>query len=130
MTPGFVNIFKGILSLIVFAICIGSSSLFAQTTLPKSRVAVVANEAKTNIWVSDFPKQTSIIIYDTENNLLSITSTNSFGAAFISLPKGIKTGIVVKTVDGEVSASNKSVIKNKQEEQNVVATYQEEQNKA
>jgi hypothetical protein len=37
---------------------------------------------------------------------------------------------MVKTVDGEISASNKSVIKNKQEEQNVVANFNDDSNKA
>ena len=128
MTPAIVRILKSTLSIIILVV-FSACSANAQSS-PKSRVAVVANEAKTNIWVSDFPKQTSIVIYDTENNLLSITSTNNFGAAFLSLPKGLKTGVIVKTMDGEVSASNKAVIKNKKEEQNVVSTYHDETNKA
>jgi hypothetical protein len=90
MKSGFAKMIKGMCAAVVLtlAVCFSAS---AQEVTPKSRVAVVANESKTNIWVSDFPKNTSIIVFDSENNLLSILSTNKYGAAFISLPKGIKT---------------------------------------
>ena len=121
------NTLKAFFAILVLAVSINTAS--AQTA-GKSRVAVVANEVKTNIWVSDFPKNTSIVIYDAENNLLSITSTNDYGAAFLSLPKGVKSGVIVKTIDGEISASNTSVIKNKKTEQNIVSNYQDDSNKA
>lgn len=54
---------------------------FAQNTTSKSRVAVVSSDTKTNIWISDFPKHTSVVVSDTENNLLSVISTNAYGAA-------------------------------------------------
>lgn len=120
---------KSVLAVII-VVLISFNTLSAQDLYSKSRVAVIANDEKTNIWVSDFPKNTSIVIYDSNDNLLSITTTNSYGAAFLSLPKGIKSGVVVKTIDGEVSASNKSVIKNKQTEQNIVSNYQDDSNKA
>ena len=123
------NKIKVILAVVAIAISM-NSSVCAQGTALKSRVAVVTNEVKTNIWVSDFPKNTSVVIYDGENNLISITTTNNYGAAFISLPKGVKSGVIVKTIDGEISASNKSVIKNRQEEQNMAANYQDDSNKA
>jgi hypothetical protein len=129
MISGFAKMIKGFSAAVVLTIAFCFSAT-AQEPVLKSRVAVVTNETKTNIWVSDFPKNTSIVVFDSENNLLSILSTNNFGAAFLSLPKGIKTGVLVKTLDGEVSASNKSVIKNKQEEQNVVANYNDDSNKA
>lgn len=119
MTSSIAQIVKGTIAIILVAFSMNSAS--AQTAPAKSRVAVVANDTKTNIWVSDFPKNTSIMIFDSEDNLLSMTSTNDFGALFLSLPKGIKTGVIVKTVDGEITVSNKSVIKNKQEEQNIVS---------
>ena len=101
----------------------------AQSTSLNSRIAVVANETKTNIWVSDFPKKTSIVISDTEDNLLSIISTNDFGAAYISLPTSIKTTVIVKTLDGEIKASNQAVIK-KQEEQTAVSGTNKDATKA
>lgn len=92
----------------------------AQSSTSNSRVAVVTNDSKTNIWVSDFPKKTSIVIFDNEDNLLSVVSTNDFGAAFVTLPTSTRTSVVVKTMNGEVKASNQVVIK-KQEEQTVVS---------
>ncbi len=119
---------KSILAIIILVASYNSVS--AQDNGTKSRVAVVANDQKTNIWVSDFPKNTSIVIYDSNDNLLSITTTNVYGAAFLSLPKGVKSGVVVKTIDGEISVSNKSVIKNIQPEQNIVSNYLDDSNKA
>lgn len=100
----------------------------AQNTASNSRVAVVSNATKTNIWVTDFPKKASVIITDSDNNLLSIVSTNDFGAAFITLPSSIN-GVVAKTLDGEIIVSNKAVTKNKSEE-NVVAAANGDLNKA
>ena len=119
---------KTILAIIILVVSF--NTLSAQDNGTKSRVAVVANDQKTNIWVSDFPKNTSIVIYDSNDNLLSITTTNAYGAAFLSLPKGVKIGVVVKTIDGEISVSNKSVIKNIQPEQNIVSNYLDDSNKA
>ncbi len=102
----------------------------AQSTSLRSRVAVVANESKTNIWVSDFPKKTSVVIMDNDDNLLSIISTNDFGAAYLSLPTNIKTTVIAKTLDGEIVVSNKAVLKEKQEEQTVVSDKNKDLNKA
>lgn len=104
-------------------------SATAQSPTVNSRVSVTTMENKTNIWVSDFPIMTSVVITDNENNLLSVISTNNFGAAFISLPVKIKTVIIVKTLHGEIMVSNKAVIKNKPEE-NVAANTNADLNKA
>ena len=106
------------------------STGFAQTTASKSRIAVVSNESKTNIWVSDFPKQTSIVVMDSENNLLSMITTNQYGAAFISLPTGINTEVIVKTLNGEVSVSKKAVAQKIKEEENVVSIEKDNSPKA
>lgn len=121
------NSLKAFFATLIIALSINTASAESNA---KSRIAVVANDVKTNIWVSDFPKNTGIAIYDTENNLLSMTSTNDYGATFLSLPKGLQSGVIVKTIDGETSASNKAVIKNKQTEQNITSTYQDDSNKA
>lgn len=123
------NLKKGFLVaalIIISGICLTAS---AQTTTLNSRVAVVTNETKTNIWVSDFPKKTSIVISDNDDNLLSIISTNDFGAAYISLPTSIKTTVIVKTLDGEIKASNQAVMK-KHEEQTAVSGTNKDPNKA
>ena len=106
------------------------SAGFAQTTASKSRIAVVSSENKTNIWVSDFPKQTSIVVMDSENNLLSMITTNQYGAAFISLPEGINTEVIVKTLNGEVSVSKKAVTQKIKEEENVVSIEKDNSPKA
>ncbi|HEX8460052.1 MAG TPA: hypothetical protein VF623_01425, partial [Segetibacter sp.] len=65
-----------VLLTVTIVMCGFSISASAQATTLKSRVAVVANEAKTNIWVSNFPKKTAVVITDADNNLLTIISTN------------------------------------------------------
>lgn len=130
MTTVSTGFIKGLLAVAFVFIAGVSFSATAQDAVLKSRVAVIASEAKTNIWVSDFPKKTSVVITDSDNNLLSIVSTNDFGAAFISLSKNIKTTVIVKTLDEEIIVSNKAVLKNKSEEQNVVLNANHEVNKA
>ena len=122
------QISKILLTIILSVVLVTFAS--AQSVSEESRVAVVANEVKTSIWVSGFPKNTAIIVYDNENNLLSILSTNNYGAAYLSFGKKIKTGVIVKTTDGGITVSNKTVIKNKQQEQNTASNFQEQLNKA
>lgn len=123
------NKFKVVIAAVVFIFCL-NITVSAQSNESKSRVAVFTSDVKTNIWVSDFPKNASIVIYDGDNNLISITTTNNFGAAFLSLPKNLKSGVIVKTIDGEISATNKTGNKNNQQEQNIVSTDQDDSNKA
>ncbi len=118
---------KAIVTVIILSIF--SFSAEAQTSA-KSRIAVVTNDVKTNIWVSDFPKQSSVVIVDGENNILSMTSTNEYGAAFITLPQGVNSTVTVKTLNGEVSVSNKAVVKKVKEEENVVSNERDNTNKA
>ena len=127
MTASFSKAITTTLAVILVSFSINTAS--AQAEL-KSRVAVVSNESKTNIWVSDFPKETSIVITDNENNLLTIVTTNKFGAAFISLPQGINTEVIAKTMNGEVSVSNKAVVKKAKAEENVVMADRDDSNKA
>jgi len=116
------SLIKSILSVSIVIIGSFNFSASAQSSSVASRVAIVTNENKTTIWVSDFPKKTSVVITDADNNLLSIITTNDYGAAFLSLPTAIKTLVTVKTLDGEIVTSNKAVIKATQQEPNVVAT--------
>ncbi len=118
MTSATKQFMKAILTVIILSV-IGFSAE-AQTNA-KSRISIVTNDVKTNIWVSDFPKQSSVVVFDGENNILSIVSTNQYGAAFITLPQGVHSMVTVKTLNGEVSVSNKAVVKKAKEEENVVA---------
>ncbi len=121
---GFIKMIFAIIMIAGFAY-----SASAQSSTLKSRVAIVSNENKTSIWVSDFPKKTSVVILDSEYNLLSVISTNDYGAAYLSLPAGIKSEIIAKTLNGEIVVSNKPVIKNDKQEQNVVSIEGENSNK-
>lgn len=117
---------QGTRSLKIFFLFAIINSLYfsasGQNNALKSRVALVSNENKTNIWVSDFPKRTSIVIMDGDFNLISIVSTNDYGAAYISLPIIIKKEVFVKTLNGEIIVSNKPVTTGRNDEQNIVAT--------
>jgi hypothetical protein len=110
-----------VLSLVLFiSTAVAVSAQSTEVPSLKSRIAVVATETKTNIWVSDFPKSTSIILFDEESNIIAIQSTNDFGAAYISLPKSITSTIFAKTLNGEVNVSNKAAVKGGKHEQNIV----------
>jgi hypothetical protein len=108
-------------AIFIIAASISGSAQATPNAIPKSRIAVVATETKTNIWVSDFPKGTTIVLFDEESNIISIQSTNVFGAAYISLPKSITSTIFAKTLNGEVSVSNKAVLKGIKPDQNIAA---------
>ncbi len=127
MTTTTTKFMKAIVTVIILSIF--SFSAEAQTNT-KSRIAVVTNDVKTNIWVSDFPKQSSVVVVDGENNILSMTSTNEYGAAFITLPRGFNSTLTVRTLNGEVSVSNKAVVKKVKEEENVVTNDGDDTNKA
>lgn len=105
MKNAFSSSLKAIIAVIISlsALSLSASAQEAKTT---SRVAVVANEIKTKIWVSDFPKNTTVVVMDSENNMLTLTTTNQFGAAYIALPAGTSAKVTVKTLDGGVVASN------------------------
>jgi len=89
-----------------------------------SRVAVTSTENKTNIWVSDFPKNATVILVDADKNILSIVSTNDFGSAFLSLNKAIKSAVIARTMNGEISATNEPVVKEAQRSETAATTIQ------
>ena len=107
MTQFSSNILKSVCLLIVLV----STSFCKISAQTNSRVAVTATETKTNIWVSDFPKNSTVLLVDADKNILSIVSTNDFGTAFLSLNKAIKTAIVARTMNGDIYVSNEPIIK-------------------
>ncbi len=115
MTTKFTTLAKFFIAVIVSLTAL-SLSASAQQATSKSRVAVVAGETKTKIWVTAFPKKVNIVIMDSENNMLSMTTTNEYGAAYITLPAGVATSVIVKTLDGTTEVSNKSAVKTSHEE--------------
>jgi hypothetical protein len=78
------------------------------STSNKSQIAVTTTDSKTNVLVTGFPAKTTVVIFDTENNLLSIVSTNDDGAASVTLPPDIKNTIYAKTLNGEIMVSGKT----------------------
>lgn len=96
----------------------------------QSRVAVVSSETKTNIWISDFPRQTSVLVVDADQNIIAIVTTNQYGAAFISVPTSVQSAITAKTINGEVSATNKRVAPKNQQDANVAVIDTDMSNKA
>ena len=76
----------------------------AQNTIPnpelKSRISLSITQDKTSIWISDFPKNTTIVLFDEDYHLLSILSTNEFGAGFTRLPLAYNSRIYAKTLHG------------------------------
>ncbi len=93
--------------LVILLLTMTLCSVNAQTP---GTVSVKASESKTNIWVSNFPKNTSVLIIDADYNLISMVTTNDFGATFISLDKPLKTSITVKTINGDIKESNNTLI--------------------
>ncbi len=105
---------KAILKYLVAIVILSNISFGKLSAQSTASVTITTASEKSNVWVSNFPKNASVIIVDSDNNLLSIVSTNEFGAAYIKLNKEIKTAIIVKTMNGEVLVSNKAVIKQEQ----------------
>lgn len=115
MTTAFVKSVKGILAVIILIACF-SSTASAQTikaaSYTNSKVTVIAADSKTSIAISNFPKKTRVVVFDSEDNLISIVSTDNTGAANVTLPTTVKNTIYVKTLNGEVLASNKTEVEN------------------
>ena len=106
---------KNFFSAIAFLIVCSVSADAQETSNLKSRLAIVATETKTTIWVTDFPKQASVVLFDENDNLLSIVATNEYGAAYLSLPTSITATIYAKTMNGEINVSNKAAKTNSQQ---------------
>lgn len=96
------TILKTILLLAVITIATG----FTASAQNNSRIAVSSSEDKTNIWITDFPKNSTVLLVDADKNLLSIISTNDFGSAYFGLNKVLKTTITARTMNGEIRVSN------------------------
>lgn len=76
-----------------------------------SRVAVTLDQSHTNIWISDFPVKTKVILVDAEDNILGVVTTNQFGAAYTQLSKSVYTQVTARTLNGELQVANTAVVK-------------------
>ena len=110
------------LILAIFLVSMLSNQAQSQNVHQPSRVAVTVSDSKTNIWISDFPKKTTVMLVDNENNLLCIISTNDYGAAYTSLNKSVVSTIIARTLNGEINVSNKALIKSEKQQDVMVVT--------
>ncbi len=100
--------------LVFFIMLFVNKQAFSQNETALSRVAITVENSKTNIWLSDFPKNTSVMLVDADDNLLGIITTNKFGAAYTFLNKSVPATIIARTLNGDVNATNKAVLKEDQ----------------
>lgn len=80
-------------------------SLVKANNKAESRIAVTSNTESTKIYLSDFPANSLIIISDAENNLVSVVTSNNFGAAVIHISKQITKNITAKNIEGNISVT-------------------------
>ena len=76
-----------------------------------SRVAITIDQSHTNIWISDFPAKTKVILVDAEDNILGVITTNQFGAAYTQLSKLVYTQVTARTLNGELQVANTAIVK-------------------
>ncbi len=119
-------------AIIFFVLFLGifSTSVQGQSANPISRVAITADQSNTSIWISDFPVNTPVMILDADNNLLSIVTTNRFGAAYTQLNTSVSCKITARTMNGDINVSNKAARKTEQSQQYIAKSEQDTPNKA
>ena len=83
----------------------------AQNKALISRVAITIDKSHTNIWISDFPVKTKVILVDAEDNILGVISTNQFGAAYTQLSKSVYSKVTARTLNGELQVANTAIVK-------------------
>lgn len=124
----FTSLSAVLFSVLLLAIC--STSVQAQSANHISRVAITADQSNTSIWISDFPVNTPVMILDADNNLLSIVTTNRFGAAYTQLNTSVTCKITARTMNGDINVSNKAAIKTDQSQQYIAKSEQDTPNRA
>ena len=108
----YVRLFVLVLLLMVASLSnIALAQEVTKTENLKSRVSIDTGENQTKIWVTDFPKNTSVVIFDIDYNLISVVSTDDYGSAYINVNETIKNWIYAKTLNGEIIVTNKPIIK-------------------
>jgi len=87
---------------------IGYAQEIQASAFTQSKLSVTVDSSKTNLVVTGFPAKTSIVIFDDQNNLLSVISTNVSGSACVMLPSPSKQTFYAKTLNGEIIVSGKT----------------------
>ena len=104
--------FKRYLGFFLFiSLTLFANLVSAQQKAPISRVAITVDHANTNIWISDFPIKTKVMLVDADDNILGIVTTNQYGAAFTQLSKSVFTQVTARTLNGELQVVNTAVVK-------------------
>lgn len=70
-----------------------------------SRISVINKAEKNNIYLSNFPANSLLIISDAENNLISVVTTNNEGVAVVIVNKLNTKSIHAKTIENKYSVS-------------------------
>ncbi len=71
-----------------------------ETTITSSIV-----DGKAKIYITNFPKNSLVVLSDEKNSLISIVTTNDNGCAVVNLDQQAENSICAKTINGEVYAS-------------------------
>ena len=122
--------FKRILFCFLFvSISLLTNVVSAQEKAPLSRVAITVDDANTNIWISDFPVKTKVMLVDADDNLLGMLTTNQYGAAFTKLSKPVYTQLTARTLNGELQVVNTAVVKSASSNEPVAAGNKKTGNK-
>ena len=106
------NLFRLISGFIVLlSLSLLSNIAAAQDKAFLSRIAITTDQSHTNIWISDFPVKTKVILVDAEDNILGVVTTNQFGAAYTQLSKSVYTQVTARTLNGELQVANTAIVK-------------------
>ena len=106
------NLFRLLSNFIVLlSLSLLSNMAAAQDKALISRVAITIDKSHTNIWISDFPVKTKVILVDAEDNILGVITTNQFGAAYTQLSKSVYSKVTARTLNGELQVANTAIVK-------------------
>ena len=107
--PNSVKTFLSLLLLLSISFLNNTAS--AQEKALISRIAITVDQSYTNIWISDFPVKTKVILVDAEDNILGVVTTNQFGAAYTKFSTLVYSQITARTLNGELQVANTAVVK-------------------
>ena len=124
------NLFRLITNFIVLlSLSLLSNMAAAQDKALISRVAITIDQSHTNIWISDFPVKTKVILVDAEDNILGVVTTNQFGAAYTQLLKSVFTQVTARTLNGELQVTNTAIVKAPASSEPIAASESKADNK-
>jgi hypothetical protein len=93
---------------IVLVSLISVATVHAQTGETKKVETSITSsiiDGKAKIYITNFPKNSLVVLSDEKNSLISIVTTNDAGCAVVNLDQQAENSICAKTINGEVYAS-------------------------